>query len=108
MKYYSISHDFNGRKIKRKKAKGAVYAKYTPPPFKPLTSTTSPSYADIRMAETSRYNSVDIKTTSGICAKPDPKKYTGSLVKGISTMHKSNAVPIIDEKEAKEHASMRR
>jgi len=30
------------------------------------------------------------------------------LVKGISTMHKSNAVPIINEEQAKEHANMRR
>ena len=42
------------------------------------------------------------------CARVEPPKYTGTLVKGISTMHKSNAVPIIDEREAKEHASMRR
>jgi hypothetical protein len=34
--------------------------------------------------------------------------YTGTLVKGISTMHKSNAVPIINQEEAKEHARMRR
>jgi hypothetical protein len=34
--------------------------------------------------------------------------YTVTLVRGISTMHKSNAVPIINEQEAKEHASMRR
>ena len=42
------------------------------------------------------------------CARVESPKYTGTLVKGISTMHKSNAVPIIDEREAKEHASMRR
>lgn len=41
-------------------------------------------------------------------AKREPQKYTGTLIKGISTMHKSNAVPIIDENEAKEHARMRR
>lgn len=42
------------------------------------------------------------------CSKKEPMRYTGTLIKGISTMHKSNAVPIIDEREAKEHASMRR
>ena len=108
MIYGSIKHDYNGRKIKRKKTKGVVYAKYTPPPFKPLATTASSSYADFRMAETNRYQSVDVKVTDGICAKPDKKQYTGSYVKGISTMHKSNAVPIINEQEAKEHASMRR
>jgi hypothetical protein len=56
--------------------------------------------------ETAEYKSLD--TGCGNTTKVEPKKYTGTLVKGISTMHKSNAVPIIDEKEAKEHASMRR
>lgn len=108
MIYGSIRHDYNGRKIKRKKAKGVVYGKYKTPPFKPITSTAGPSYADIRMAEARKYRSVDVKVSDGICAKPNKKEYTGSLVKGVSTMHKSNAVPIIDESEAKEHASMRR
>lgn len=40
--------------------------------------------------------------------RKEPQKYTGTLIKGISTMHKSNAVPIIDEREAREHAAMRR
>lgn len=34
--------------------------------------------------------------------------YTGTLVKGIATMHKSNAVPIINEEQAHEVARMRR
>lgn len=34
--------------------------------------------------------------------------YTGTKVKGIGTMHKSNAVPIFSDDEAKEIASMRR
>ena len=34
--------------------------------------------------------------------------YTGTLIKGIATMHKSNAVPIISEEQAYEVARMRR
>lgn len=34
--------------------------------------------------------------------------YTGSLVKGIGMMHKSNFVPVVDEEHAKHIASMRR
>jgi hypothetical protein len=52
------------------------------------------------------YPSIDTGCHS--CGRVDTKVYTGTLVKGISTMHKSNAVPIIDEQEAKDHASMRR
>ena len=35
-------------------------------------------------------------------------KYTGTKIKGIGTMHKSNAVPIFTDDEAKDIASMRR
>lgn len=35
-------------------------------------------------------------------------KYSGSEIIGISQMHKSNAVPISNKQEAKEHARMRR
>jgi hypothetical protein len=41
-------------------------------------------------------------------AKKEPQQYTGTLIKGIATMHKSNAVPIIDQKQAIEISQMRR
>jgi hypothetical protein len=41
-------------------------------------------------------------------AKKEPQKYTGTLIKGIATMHKSNAVPVINEQQAKDISSMRR
>ena len=40
--------------------------------------------------------------------RKEPIKYTGTLIKGIATMHKSNAVPIINDQEAKDIAKMRR
>jgi hypothetical protein len=42
------------------------------------------------------------------CAKKEPLKYTGTLVKGIATMHKSNAVPVINEQEMQDISRMRR
>ena len=42
------------------------------------------------------------------CAKKELYKYTGTLVKGIATMHKSNAVPVINQQEATDIARMRR
>lgn len=46
--------------------------------------------------------------TGGPCAlKPSPV-YTGTKVKGIGTMHKSNAVPIFSDEEAVAIATMRR
>jgi hypothetical protein len=42
------------------------------------------------------------------CAKSFQNTYTGDKIKGIGTMHKSNAVPVFTDNEAKEIASMRR
>lgn len=40
--------------------------------------------------------------------KAPAKVYTGTKILGIGTMHKSNAVPIFSDNEAKEISSMRR
>lgn len=37
-----------------------------------------------------------------------PKLYTGTKVKGIATMHKSNAVPVFSDEEAQDISRMRR
>jgi hypothetical protein len=42
------------------------------------------------------------------CVKKFGNSYTGEKIKGIGTMHKSNAVPIFTDNEAKDIASMRR
>lgn len=46
--------------------------------------------------------------TAGPCTKPEQKVYTGDKIKGIGTMHKSNAVPIFSDEEAIDIAKMRR
>jgi len=46
--------------------------------------------------------------TGGACVKSEQKVYTGTLIKGVSQMHKSNAVPVIDEEHIKDIARMRR
>jgi hypothetical protein len=40
------------------------------------------------------------------CSKPGKKVYTGDVVLGIATMHKSNAVPVISQQEAQDIARM--
>ena len=37
-----------------------------------------------------------------------PQRYTGDNIVGIGTMHKSNAVPIFSDQEAKDISTMRR
>ena len=46
--------------------------------------------------------------TGGFAAKAAPKIYTGTKVKGIATMHKSNAVPVFSDEEAVDISKMRR
>jgi hypothetical protein len=46
--------------------------------------------------------------TAGPCTKAPDKVYTGTMIKGIGTMHKSNAVPIFTDEQAVEIATMRR
>jgi hypothetical protein len=103
MKYGSMTHDFTGRKIKKKKPKGEVYAKYTRPTFTAMEPRSGP----VRRDEGVEYKSADIGSPS-VCSAPEVKKYTGTLVKGIATMHKSNAVPVIDQEQATDIANMRR
>jgi len=51
----------------------------------------------------------DTIPTAGYAPKKEPLKYTGDLIVGIATMHKSNAVPIMrGTKQAEEIAKMRR
>lgn len=44
----------------------------------------------------------------GNALKKDVPVYTGDKIVGIGTMHKSNAVPIFSDSQAKEISSMRR
>ena len=46
--------------------------------------------------------------TAGPCTKAPDKVYTGTKILGIGTMHKSNAVPVFSDDEAKDIATMRR
>ena len=47
-------------------------------------------------------------TPGAVAARPPDKVYTGTKIRGIGTMHKSNAVPIFSDDEAREISSMRR
>jgi hypothetical protein len=48
------------------------------------------------------------RDTGGTATLAAPKVYTGTKVKGIATMHKSNAVPVFSDEEAIEISRMRR
>jgi len=70
--------------------------------FKPLKS-----YSLNYRGRDERLPSVDSGVTGAVSTKA-PQQYTGTKVKGIGTMHKSNAVPIFTDDDAKDIARMRR
>ena len=71
-----------------------------------MTADTWQPKTTVFRRETPVINSLPF--TGGPCVKPAEKVYTGTKVKGIGTMHKSNAVPIFSDEEAIEISKMRR
>ena len=93
----SLNYTSSGRKRRKLPAKKATKRKFEP---------YVPKSTYIR--ETPEYPSVSVAPSADSCSKPTRTEYTGTLVKGIATMHKSNAVPIINDQEAKDISNMRR
>lgn len=69
-----------------------------------LPTQTQPYRRDTGPRIPSLNNGLDM---SPALKAPD-KVYTGTKIKGIGTMHKSNAVPIFSDEEAQDIAKMRR
>ena len=59
-------------------------------------------------ADRSTRNIPSLDTGLGVAAKKEPQRYTGTKIKGIGVMHKSNSVPIFSDEEAVDIAKMRR
>jgi hypothetical protein len=96
-------------KPKRKpKPKGVIATKYKPS-AKIAGTLALPklSYGARVGADTAR-GIKSLVTDCSYTEKRESLKYTGTLVKGIATMHKSNAVPVIDEEQMKDISRMRR
>jgi hypothetical protein len=80
---------------------------------KPKSETVEPTiYRPERVAaprgDSKHYPSRD--TGGGSATKPvlSTKVYTGTKMLGIATLHKSNAVPVFSDQEAKDISTMRR
>lgn len=85
---------------------GTLTAKKQKREFVPLTTSPQPYYR-----ETPHYNSLSTsdKIVAGSTAPPERKVYTGDLIVGIATMHKSNLVPVMrGTTQAEDIAKMRR
>lgn len=109
-----IHTHFKKRKAKKPTAKQrelqaeweAIVKKYEPKKALPKgVKAYTPPKPHVRQTE--KYPS--LQTFGENCTKPiHGKVYTGNKMIGIGTLHKSNAVPIFTDDEAKDQASMRR
>ena len=92
MFYGSLNYTTSGRKRRRLRVK-----KNSPKTF--VASTTKPkTYADVRRETDIKYPSRD--DSIGSTPRREPQQYTGTFVRGIATMHKSNAVPVTSDQQA--------
>jgi len=85
--------DYKQGKVKKHKPE---FKQYTPK--KESYTRDTKQYASLKTSD----------SIPGYAPKKEPQEYTGTLIKGIATMHKSNAVPVIDKEQATEIANMRR
>lgn len=75
-----------------------------------VSKTTKKTYTPpvaVRRDTGPRLPSLDTGHTGAVTVKK-PMQYTGDKIVGIGTMHKSNAVPIFSDQEAKDISAMRR
>ena len=63
---------------------------------------------DTPVGRTNTHHIPSLNTAGGVATLAPAKVYTGTKVKGIATMHKSNAVPVFSDEEAIDISKMRR
>lgn len=111
-----IHTSFKKRKPKKPTAKQRELAaewekllkKYEPK--KPVTAKRQDNWS-YSLEKTARRETPKIPSlpfSGGACTKKAAPVYTGTAMKGIGTMHKSNSVPIFTDEQAVEIATMRR
>jgi transketolase len=80
----------------------------TKPTRKPAKLDTNLSPVVTRPYVRSTRSIPSLDTGLGVATRKENPVYTGTMIKGIGTMHKSNAVPIFSDEQAIEIATMRR
>jgi hypothetical protein len=86
----------------------ALLKKYATKTIAPKKQSLSDVYSLGKPAGRETPKIPSLPFTAGPCTKAPDKVYTGTMIKGIGTMHKSNAVPIFTDEQAVEIATMRR
>lgn len=111
-----IHTSFKKKKAKKPNAKQrelqasweALLKKYEPKSGKPTKLGTNVSPVVTRPYVRSTRSIPSLDTGLGVATRKENPVYTGTMIKGIGTMHKSNAIPIFSDEQAIEIATMRR
>ena len=106
-KFASAAHAAKARELDESWA--ALMTKYTPASG-PAPTSKRQTLTDYKLPippdrDHRKYKSLN---TGGVATLAPAKVYTGTMVKGIATMHKSNAVPVFSDEEAVDISRMRR
>jgi len=89
----------------RKQAEWKAMSK--PVPARAAKPAAKPAAPQVRAATPEQPRSLNSWVKGACAVKPNPQ-YTGTKIIGIGTMHKSNAVPIFTDEQAKDISTMRR
>lgn len=109
VKFRSAAHAQRARELEQdwQKLKAKWEVKDTPK-RKKNTTVTLPTTGCAHIRDTGpRPASLNSWTVGAVTSK-QTQQYTGTAIVGISTLHKSNAVPVFSQREAEEIAKMRR
>jgi hypothetical protein len=91
---------------KKRKPKGEIARKIN---VAKLHGEKIPSYSyGHRQGASNAREIKSLETNAHYTDRRESIMYTGTLVRGIATMHKSNAVPVINEEQMKDISRMRR
>ena len=108
--YTNTNYDFNGKRRKR-----GLRAKRRTTPYissKPSAPVASPFITvDLNKQLMDKFKdipSLHSDVDDSHMRRKDTTKYSGDEIMGIATMHKSNAVPVSKNTDAKIYATMRR
>lgn len=77
-------------------------------PKKPMSKITAAPWKPEKTYTRETPKIASLPFTGAPCTKKDSPVYTGTAMKGIGTMHKSNSVPVFSDEEAIAIATMRR
>ena len=106
-KFKSAAHAAKSRELDAswEELKKKYETKVTP---KSITTTLPTDHKPYRRDTGPRIPSLNSKDACGVATKAPEKVYTGTAIKGIATMHKSNAVPVFSQADAIDISKMRR